>query len=700
LLLRFEGCLLREAAAAACALALTVAVAAPAVAQEGPGEGPGVDDVTELDLESLLAAPDVEAASKRRQSLEEAPGAITVIQGSDLVEAGAVSLADVLRMVPGLWVLPTDANMFRVELRGIGAASGSPSVLTLINGRRFYELSNGFTPWSTLPVSVAEIERIEVLRGPGATLYGADAFNGVINIVTKHPKDYVGVEGLLSAGATLLPNDKQAPGGQRMNSFGRSFVAGGMRSDEGTLGARLGVGFGQLPEWSDITPDGSGDVYTHGHVAYHGSLTLDYLPSRDTSVWLDLRHVFSEAHMMYETAPAAALNFSEQSAVLSFERKRLGWEGLTLKLAGDIRRLFQSGHPQTLERYDSRNRTYHLVAQADLSTWDDRNILTVGLDAAYKTTGGWTGTDTSNAYGAALIQNETALFDRRLILNLAGRYEVVRSRSNKGGESTYVNLNPRLSAIVRVAKQHTLRASAATSYRTPTPFQAFVDIAGEPYDPPIPTAWGVWGNPSLRPEKLGAVELGYRGRAAWWLRFDATLFLQRATDLHDFDGASVPVTTINRRRERHEGIELGAQLKASEQLSGYLNYAFLHADLPSDPDGVQRFPPHILGLGASAQLPWRLKARGDFYFTSAITAPLIATDYKTVLLRDNRVVPRQTSLNLRLARTLMSGTAEVFAAGTNVLAPLRPLPELRLFPQDSAAPIGAVFLLGVELRPQ
>src|SRR4029450_4763612 len=99
-----------------------------------------------------------------------------------------------------------------------------------------------------------------------------------------------------------------------------------------------------------------------------------------------------------------------------------------------------------------------------------------------------------------------------------------------------------------------------------------------------------------------------------------TLFVQRATDLLDFDGARVPVTTINRRRERHEGIELGAQLKASEGVPGYLNYAFLHAALPSDPEGIRRFPPHILGLGARAKLPGRLTARGDFYFTSALTA--------------------------------------------------------------------------------
>jgi iron complex outermembrane receptor protein len=690
------ACSPRKAVAAASVLLMALAPAAARA--QGAAGLPAIDDVTELDLESLLAAPDVEAASKRRQSLEEAPGAITVIQGTDLVEAGAASLADVLRLVPGLWVFQTDANMFRVELRGVGATT-STSLLVLINGRRFFELAWGGPPWAALPVSVAEIERIEVLRGPGATLYGADAFNGVINIVTRHPKDNVGAEGLLSAGTTLLPDDPQAPGRQRLTSFGRGFLAGGVRSEEGKLGARLGVGFGQLPEWSDVTPDERGDVYKYGRANYHAALTLDYLPSRDLSLWLDLRHALSEAHMLYEASPPAAVAFREQAAVLSIERRRAGLEGLTLKLSADARRMYQSGRPEMLDRLAARNRSYHLVAQADLAGFGDRNVLTLGLEGSYKQTGGWTGTDTSHLYAAALLQNETALFDRRLLVNLAARYEVIRGQG-RGVETTYVNLNPRLSAIVRLASQHTVRASAATSYRTPTAFQTFVDIAPQSYEPPIPMTWGVVSNPGLRPEQLQAVELGYRGRAAYWLRLDATLYAQRALHLFDVPAASLPIQNINRRRERHLGLELGAQLRPSEALSGYLNYSFMHAELPSDPAGLQRFPPHILGLGARAELPRRLVARGDAYFTRAITAPFITTDYQTVLSQDRREIQGQAVLNLRLGQRVAGGAVEVFAAGNNVLAPLRPRRRLMQYAQESAAPIGAVFLLGLELRPR
>jgi iron complex outermembrane receptor protein len=153
--------------------------------------GERIEDINELDLEQLLAAPMVESASRRRQSLEEAPGAITVIEGADLATAGPLTLAEALRTVPGAWVFQSDANSFHLGLRG-SDDSANAAMLILVNGRRFFDLTAHGAPWQVLGINVKEIERIEILRGPGATLYGADAFNGVINILTKRPTDHPG----------------------------------------------------------------------------------------------------------------------------------------------------------------------------------------------------------------------------------------------------------------------------------------------------------------------------------------------------------------------------------------------------------------------------------------------------------------------------------------------------------------------------
>jgi iron complex outermembrane recepter protein len=683
-----------------CTLALLLGLAArPGQAAADPLiPDEDIEDVTELDLEALLAAPTVESASKRRQSLEEAPGAITVIEGEELAEAGAVTIADALRLVPGLWVFSTDANMFHVGLRGMGGPS-TMSMLVLINGRRFYELTWGFAPWAALPLHVGDIDRIEVLRGPGAPLYGADALNGLINIVTKHATEHAGVEASLSAGASLQPEDPGRQGKARVSNLGRGYLATGLRTEDGRWAARGSVGFGVLPEWQDSPAAPGTDWYRAGQMGYHGAITIDFTPDRDWQSSLDLRHVLSEASMLFENSPPASVAINEQSAVFTLERKRLGLENLTLKASLDGRIMSQSGRPHGFDRVTGRNRAAHGLLQLDLALAEGANILTAGLEGGYLRSFGWWDTRTSRRYGAVLLQNETALLDRRLVLNAAGRYEAILSQSTRGQRARYVNLNPRLSVIGRVGKRHTVRASAATSYRTPTSFQTFVNAVPEEHPPPIPPSYAVVGNPGLRPEQLRSFEVGYRGRAAYWLRLDLTVFLQRATDLLDHPYTTVPIQTQNWRNETHLGLDLGTQVRPSDRVSGYLNYAFLHAR-PDRPEDASRFPPHILSAGAIWSPTQRLRLRGDFTYVAPVTSTFIFTDYNVVFARDTKRSNNQTILNLRLGHRLASRQTEVFVMGTNLLAPLRKGSSLVQYPQPNVAPVGAVFMLGLEVRQQ
>jgi iron complex outermembrane receptor protein len=671
----------------------------PVAAQAPPAsliQDEDIEEISELDLEALLAAPTVESASKRRQSLEEAPGAVTVIEGTELAEAGAVTIADALRLVPGLWVFHTNANMFHVGVRGMGGPS-TMSMLVLINGRRFHELTWGFAPWGALPLHVGDIDRIEVLRGPGAPLYGADALNGLINIVTKHATQHLGVEGSLSAGASLLPDDPGTQGRSRVSNLGRGYLATGLRSEDGRWAGRGSFGFGVLPEWQESPAAPGTDFYRHGQMGYHAALTLDYSPDRDLQTSLDLRHVLAESPMLYENSPTASISMNEQSAVFTLEKKRLGLENLTLKATLDARRMSQSGRPLTFERINARNRAYHALLQADLSLWDGANILTGGIEGAYRSSGGWWDTETTSRYAAVLMQNETALFDRKLVLSGAARYEGIVSTSNAGLRARYVNFNPRLSVIGRVGRRHTLRTSAATSYRTPTPFQTFVNAVPEYHPPPMPTSYAVVGNPGLRPEQLRSFEVGYRGRAAYWLRLDLTAFVQRATDILDHPFTSVPIQTQNWRNETHFGFDLGTQIRPSDTVSGFLNYGFLHAR-PDRREDASRFPPHILSAGTVLVLPGSFRLRGDFTYVAPITSTFIFTDYNVVFARDSKRVPEQIMLNLRVGYQVVNRQTEVFLMGTNLLAPLRSHRSLVQYPQPGVSPIGAVFLIGMEMR--
>jgi iron complex outermembrane receptor protein len=142
-------------------------------------------DFAELDLEALLNT-EVMSASKRTQKLSEAPNAIYVITEEDIKHSGAVDLPDLFRMAPGLDVVNAYGSCYGVSARGFNERFAQ-RMLILIDGRSIYTSFFGGVFWENEQVFLEDIERIEIIRGPGATLWGANSVNGVINIITQRP---------------------------------------------------------------------------------------------------------------------------------------------------------------------------------------------------------------------------------------------------------------------------------------------------------------------------------------------------------------------------------------------------------------------------------------------------------------------------------------------------------------------------------
>lgn len=140
-------------------------------------------DLLELGFEDLLNV-EVTAASKAPTRLMETAAAVSVISREDIRRSGASSVPELLRMVPGVHVAQFDANRWAVTVRGFNGQTAN-KLLVMIDGRSVYTPTFSGTYWDALDVSISEIERIEVVRGPGAALWGANAVNGVINIITR-----------------------------------------------------------------------------------------------------------------------------------------------------------------------------------------------------------------------------------------------------------------------------------------------------------------------------------------------------------------------------------------------------------------------------------------------------------------------------------------------------------------------------------
>ncbi|HPP87473.1 MAG TPA: TonB-dependent receptor, partial [bacterium] len=163
----------------------------------------------------------VVSASKRAQKLSDAPVAISVITADDIKMYGAQSIAEVLRMVPGVYVQETTNGQQDVAIRGLtngpkeaGAfASYSRNILVMIDGRSYFNDVFGGTFWEFLPITVDDIDRIEVVRGPASALFGANAVTGVINIITKDYKKtagfYVSSGLVLNAASTSKLDDNR-----------------------------------------------------------------------------------------------------------------------------------------------------------------------------------------------------------------------------------------------------------------------------------------------------------------------------------------------------------------------------------------------------------------------------------------------------------------------------------------------------------
>ncbi len=158
----------------------------------------GSDALYQMDLEQLMDLP-VTSVNKRPSSLAESAAAVYVITNEDIRRSGAVSLPDVFALAPGVDVIKTNASTWGVGIRGFNGQY-SNKLLVLVDGRSIYSVLGGSVFWDIAMPLLNDIERIEVIRGPGASLWGSNAVNGVISIITKSAANTQGQHVVLGVG--------------------------------------------------------------------------------------------------------------------------------------------------------------------------------------------------------------------------------------------------------------------------------------------------------------------------------------------------------------------------------------------------------------------------------------------------------------------------------------------------------------------
>jgi iron complex outermembrane receptor protein len=149
------------------------------------------NDLTQLSLEDLMTV-EVTSVAKEPQKIGNAPASVTVIEQDDIQRSGLGSIPELLRLVPGMDVAQISANQWAISTRGMNSYLAD-DLLVLMDGRSLYTPVFGGVGWNAVNYPLMDLDRIEAIRGPGSTLWGANAVNGVVDIITKSSKDTQGV---------------------------------------------------------------------------------------------------------------------------------------------------------------------------------------------------------------------------------------------------------------------------------------------------------------------------------------------------------------------------------------------------------------------------------------------------------------------------------------------------------------------------
>ncbi|MDM7915287.1 MAG: TonB-dependent receptor plug domain-containing protein, partial [Candidatus Eisenbacteria bacterium] len=226
-----------------------------------------LDRIRRLSLEELMAI-DVTSLAGLPKEWFRTPAAIAVLTADDIRRSGLRSLPEILRLVPGMFVGHQTSSFWRAGPRGFtGASLPSPRSLVLIDGRIVYDPLFGGVFWDVQQPVVEEIERIEVIRGPGATLWGPNAVNGVINVITRRASETKGV--IVTAG-----------GGSDLRAFG-TLRAGASLGSRSSIRAHAS-GFAR-DEMHAIGDGGAGDDWSLAQAGFR----LDSEPDPRTSLLLE-----------------------------------------------------------------------------------------------------------------------------------------------------------------------------------------------------------------------------------------------------------------------------------------------------------------------------------------------------------------------------------------------------------------------------
>lgn len=636
----------------------------------------GTPLVSEVDL--FAEVPIVVSATRLAQRTDQTPVAVTVIDRETIEASGAVELVDLLRLVPGFQVAMTTGNLTTVTAHGTGTPWFS-RMQVLVDGRSVYHTTFSGLDWSQLGVALADVERIEAVRGPNIAAFGANAIQGTVNIVTRHPVQDRGVFMQATAGSWNRRDAVLRYGGGS-DAFDYRLTAQ-HRENDGFDNRLDGTEFNALSFRGLFTPTTRDEFDIQLEVA-NSRLGEELFPGFFPS---DVREVDSSTLFVRWTHAQGSndawqLQFN-RSAYDSDEDARLlvsDWyspfDGLFTSLGltpgPDLVPLL-IGQPDQLfsyNQFETESLIYDVELQRSMSPHD---TLRFTLGAGYRweeisnfLTG--SGSGTGKAYDADSLRLfgsvEWQPSDRWVVTA-----DAMLEDNTLGGTS----FSPRLGANYRLRNGDTLRAAATLAHKHPSLLEEHWDAVMRLDDGTPFTQWAK-SDGRLDTEQRSVIEVGYLGqRLGGRLQFDARVYHEEVEDAviyaRDYSCAQPTVAAPlyvpypfcyrigNYLHYEVNGAELGLSFRPGTRSLVRLGYAYADVDgsvpyylVPQNPRDLGHTAPRHSG---SVLLSHRL---ADGWDASAVVYGASRTDWYI----DGGVVDDYLRLDLRLARRLRLASAD------------------------------------------
>jgi iron complex outermembrane recepter protein len=530
---------------------------------------PQPDPLKQLTLEQL-ANLEVTTASKDPESLRASPAAVYVLTQDDIRRSGATSVPEALRLVPGVEVARIDSNKWAVGIRGFGTRL-SKSLLVLIDGRSVYTTLFAGVYWDAQDTLLEDIDRIEVIRGPGGTIWGANAVNGVINIITRNARETQGVLATASAG-----NVERFIGGVR---YGAS---------SGNLAYRAyGKGFSRASEFHV-----DGNEFDDWWMA-QGGFRLD--GSRDRDTWSFQGDLYSG-----EAGNRIAVSYYSPPSIVN----EVGDTSISGgNVIGRFQRQLESGSDfQILAYYDRASRRDLNFAE-DRDSFDvdfvhhlpwRRQNITWGLGARFISsrpeevvpTVEWIPNDFTDKLYTLFVQDEIDLFADELRLTLGAKF----LHNNYTG----LELQPTARILWMTTPRQSIWGGVTRAVRTPSRVDEHLQFTAL-FFPAIPGFLRLTGDGGVTSEYLLGYEGGYRSLVHDDLFMDVAVFYNSYDDLLSVEPGEfmaepepppphllLPVLFRNRVEGSSSGFELAPVWTAASWLRLKGAYSFLNLEFDEE----------------------------------------------------------------------------------------------------------------------